>query len=149
MPPFSLTLRVLVVDDNRDAADTLADLLRLYGADARVCYDGHSALEVAPEFPFDAAVLDVHMPGIDGCDLARRLQGMTGGRRVLLVALTGVSDPAARKRTAAAGFDLHLTKTAAPEVLIAALEAFGAWLADHPQHARPAAALGTEAAIEE
>jgi CheY-like chemotaxis protein len=143
MPPFSLTLRVLVVDDNRDAADTLADLLRLYGADVRVCYDGRSALEVAPEFPFDAAVLDVHMPGIDGCDLARRLPDAAGGRRVLLVALTGVSDPAARKRTAEAGFDLHLTKTAAPEVLVAALEAFGGWLAGHPQH------VGTEAATED
>jgi CheY-like chemotaxis protein len=147
--PFPLTLRVLVVDDNRDAADTLADLLQLYGADVRVCYEGSAALELAPEFPFDAAVLDVHMPGIDGCELARKLTALVGGRRVLFVALTGVSDPAARKRTAAAGFDLHLTKTAAPEVLIAALEAFRGWLADHPEGAGNEPVAGTEAATEE
>jgi CheY-like chemotaxis protein len=146
---FSLTLRVLVVDDNRDAADTLADLLRLYGADVRVCYDGPSALELAPVFPFDAAVLDVHMPGIDGCELVRKLLAITGGRRVLFVALTGVSDPAARKRTAEAGFDLHLTKTAAPEVLIAALEAFGGWLAARPEQTGDEPAVGTETATEE
>lgn len=146
---FSLTLRVLVVDDNRDAADTLADLLRLYGADVRVCYDAGSALETVREFPYDAAVLDVHMPGIDGCELARRLHASPGARRVLLVALTGVSDPAARKRTAEAGFDLHLTKTAAPEVLIAALEAFTGWLADHPGESVRRPSVGTEAATEE
>jgi CheY-like chemotaxis protein len=144
--PFSLNLRVLVVDDNRDAADTLAELLKLYGADVRVCYDGQTGLELAAGFPFDAAVLDVHMPGLDGCELARRLPAIAGSRRVLLVALTGVSDPAARQRTAEAGFDLHLTKTAAPEVLIAALEAFSGWMADHPGRAVPSRGNGTESA---
>lgn len=128
MTPVSLALRVLVVDDNRDAADTLADLLRLCGAHVRVYYDGEEALAQAAEF--DAGVLDVHMPGIDGCELAPRLRAASEPRRVLLVALTGVSDDAARRRTAEAGFDLHLTKASAPEVLVAALVAFQRWLAD-------------------
>ncbi len=143
MPSNALTLRVLIVDDNHDAADTLAELLRLHGADVRVCYDGLTALEIATNFSFAAAILDIHMPVIDGCELARRLTTLVGSRRVLLIAMTGVSDAAARKRTAEAGFDLHLTKSAAPQVLIAALEAFHGWLADHPRH------VGTETATED
>lgn len=130
MLPAPLALRVLVVDDNRDATDTLAELLRLYGAAVRVGYDGDEALALTDGSDFDAAVLDVHMPGIDGCELASRLRAAAHPRRVLLVALTGVSDDAARRRTAEAGFDLHLTKTAAPEVLVAALAAFARWLAE-------------------
>jgi CheY-like chemotaxis protein len=131
MLPVPLTLRVLVVDDNRDAADSLTDLLRLCGADARACYSGDEAIAQSAGFDFDAGVLDIHMPGIDGCELASRLRDGAGPRRVLLVALTGVSDDAARQRTAEAGFDLHLTKSSAPEVLVAALVAFERWLAEH------------------
>jgi CheY-like chemotaxis protein len=128
MLQVSLTLRVLVVDDNRDAADTVSELLRLFGADVRICYDSDAALALLADFPFDVGVLDVHMPGVDGCALARLLRAAAGPRRVLLVAVTGVSDDAARRRTADAGFDLHLTKAAAPEVLIAALDSFARWL---------------------
>lgn len=131
MLPVPLALRVLVVDDNRDAADTLADLLRLCGAAVRVGYSGEEALAVTDGSDFDAAVLDVHMPGIDGCELASRLRTAAHPRRVLLVALTGVSDDAARRRTAEAGFDMHLTKASAPEVLVAALAAFGRWQTEH------------------
>jgi two-component system, OmpR family, response regulator len=134
MLPVSFTLRVLIVDDNRDAADTTADLLGLCGAEVRVCYGADAALALVPEFEFDAAVLDVHMPGIDGCSLARMLRAATGTRRVLFVAVTGVSDDAARHRTAEAGFDLHLTKASAPDLLVAALAAFARWLEEqHPQ----------------
>jgi CheY-like chemotaxis protein len=131
MLPASLKLRVLVVDDNRDAADTLGDLLRLCGAEVRVCYAGVDALELISTFLFDAAVLDIHMPGMDGCELAKRLREVAQPRRVLLVALTGVSDPSARQRTAEAGFDLHLTKTVAADVLTAALSAFANWISEH------------------
>lgn len=133
MLPVPLSLRVLVVDDNRDAADTLAELLRLCGADVRVCYSGDEAMQLVGSFDFQASVLDVHMPGqLDGCALAPLLREDAAPNRVLLIALTGVSDAAARQRTAEAGFDLHLTKTAAPEVLVAALVAFERWLAEHP-----------------
>lgn len=131
MLPAPLALRVLVVDDNRDAADTLADLLRICGAAVRVGYDGEQALATTDGSDFDAAVLDVHMPGLDGCELASRLRAAAHPRRVLLIALTGVSDDAARRRTAEAGFDMHLTKTTAPEVLVAALSAFSRWMAEH------------------
>jgi CheY-like chemotaxis protein len=138
MLPVPLTLRVLVVDDNRDAADSLSDLLRLCGADVQVCYSAETALEQVGTFDFQAGVLDIHMPGgIDGCELARRLRAGAEPKRVLLVALTGVSDDAARRRTAEAGFDLHLTKSSAPDVLVAALVAFTRWLAEHPQAPAP------------
>ena len=126
----SIRLRVLVVDDNRDAADSLADLLGLCGAEVRVCYTAEAALALVDEFDFEAGVFDIHMPGIDGCELARRLRAVAT-RRVLLVALTGVSDDAARRRTADAGFDLHLTKSSAPELLVAALTAFARWVPEH------------------
>jgi len=132
MMPVQLNLRVLVVDDNRDAADSLADLLRLCGADVRACYSAAEALELIGTFAFDAGVLDIHMPEFDGCALAPQLRKAMAPHRILLVALTGVSDDAARKRTAEAGFDLHLTKSSAPEVLVAALAAFARWLVDHP-----------------
>ena len=132
MLPVPLSLRVLVVDDNHDAADTLTELLRLCGADVRACYSGAEALQFVGSFDFQAAVLDIHMPGeLDGCALAPLLRAGTP-HRLLLVAMTGVSDAAARRRTAEAGFDLHLTKTAAPEVIVAALAAFERWLVDHP-----------------
>ena len=67
---LSLHLHILVVDDNRDAADIIAELLKLLGADVRVCYDAQSALDLVPSFPLDAGLLDVHMPGMDGCELA-------------------------------------------------------------------------------
>ena len=136
MTPIPFALRVLVVDDNRDAADSLADLLRLYEADVRVCYSGAAALELSGAFDFEAGVLDIHMPGMDGCELAGRLRGATPNQ-VLLVALTGVSDDAARRRTAAAGFDLHLTKSSAPDLLVAALSAFARWVADHSSAKTP------------
>ncbi|QJX00642.1 response regulator [Frigoriglobus tundricola] len=130
MSPGPVTLRVLVVDDNRDAADTLADLLRLYGADVRACYSAETALAQLGTFDFQAAILDIHMPGVDGCELAQRLRAATPAR-LLLVALTGVSDDAARRRTAEAGFDLHLTKASASDILVAALAAFGRWLVEN------------------
>ena len=141
----TLALRVLIVDDNRDAADSLADLLRLYGADVRARYSGAAALELLGAFDYDAAVLDIHMPVMDGCELAARLR-TAAPNRVLLVALTGVSDDAARRRTAAAGFDLHLTKSSAPELLVAALSAFARWLAEYSSAEVPAG--GTRCATE-
>jgi len=110
-------LRVLCVDDNRDAADTLGVLLELFGYQSRVCYDGFSALEVAEEFRPDAAILDLSMPGMEGDDLGRRLRATDWGRSLPLVALTALSGEEARERTAAAGFDLHLVKPVNPDRL--------------------------------
>jgi CheY-like chemotaxis protein len=110
-------LRILCVDDNRDAADTLGVLLELYGYKARVFYDGHSALTAAADFRPDAAILDLLMPGMDGDELGRRLRQTVWGRGLPLVALTALGGEEARARTAAAGFDLHLTKPVNPDRL--------------------------------
>src|SRR6266851_6694690 len=118
-PPF----RVLCVDDNRDVADSTAMLLRAIGFEARACYDGRSALQVAEEFRPSVCVLDLHMPGMDGDELAARLLAQAGWRPLLLVAVTAMSDEVSRQRTIAGGFNLHLVKPVDPEKLVAVVDA--------------------------
>ena len=102
--------RALVVDDNRDAADTLAMMLELMGLQVRRLY-GPLAVEAEfTAFAPDVVFLDVGMPGRSGYDVARALRAMPAGRGVLLVAVTGWGQPEDRKRTQAAGFDQHLVK---------------------------------------
>jgi len=117
MRPAESILRVLCVDDNRDAADTLGILLELVGFEARVCYDGKTALVAAEEFRPDAAILDLSMPGMTGDELGRLLRERPWARQIPLVALTALGDEEARRRTTAAGFDLHLTKPVSPDRL--------------------------------
>jgi PAS domain S-box-containing protein len=113
LPPSSLPRRrVLVVDDNVDAADSLALLLRLAGHDVRVAHDGPSALEAARAERPDAVFLDLGMPGMDGYEVARRLRQESGLDGVRLVALTGWGQDEDRRRTQEAGFDQHLVKPA-------------------------------------
>ncbi len=121
-------LRVLCVDDFRDAADSLADVLELLDADVRACHDGLTALDEAGRFFPHAAVLDIHMPGVDGCELAQRLRSRLAGRPLFVIALTGVSDRAAKERTSMAGFDLHMSKGTPTEELIAVLAEYAARL---------------------
>ena len=106
LPP----LRMLIVDDNRDAADSLAMLLRTAGNDIRTAYDGIEALQVASEFRPEVVLLDIGLPKLDGHEVAQRLRHETWGRRVCLIAVTGWSDEADRARSRAAGFDHHLVK---------------------------------------
>jgi CheY-like chemotaxis protein len=110
-------LRVLCLDDNRDAADTLGVLLELAGFQTAVFYDGPTALAAVESFRPDAALIDISMPGMDGCEVARRLRQWAGDRSLPLVALTALSGEEARRRTAEAGFDLHLTKPVDPDTL--------------------------------
>lgn len=117
MRPAESILRVLCVDDNRDAADTLGILLELVGFEPRVCYDGKTALEAAEAFRPDAAILDLSMPGMAGDELGRLLRERPWARQIPLVALTALGDEEARRRTTAAGFDLHLTKPVSPDRL--------------------------------
>jgi signal transduction histidine kinase/CheY-like chemotaxis protein len=104
------SLRVLVVDDNRDAADSLAMLLRTTGNEIRTAYDGLEALQVANEFRPEVVLLDIGLPKIDGHEVAQRLRREPWGQRVCLIAVTGWSDEADRARSRAAGFDHHLVK---------------------------------------
>jgi signal transduction histidine kinase len=106
----SAPCKALVVDDNRDAADTLAMMLDLLGHETRRLYDPHAVPEEVAEFAPDVVFLDVGMPGLSGYDLARLLRGQPGGGDLLLVAVTGWGQPEDRRRTREAGFDHHLVK---------------------------------------
>ena len=106
--------RLLVVDDNQDAADSLADLLRLEGHEVRVAYSGVAALEVTKAYAPDAVFLDIGMPGMDGYEVARRMR-QPGREKVVLAALTGWGQQVDRRRTAEAGFDHHLVKPPEPK----------------------------------
>jgi len=113
-------LRILVADDNRDAADSLQRVLALYGHEVRVAYDGASAVNVGSEFRPRVAILDIGMPGTNGYDVARALRTRQG-EGVTLVALTGWGQEADRRRSAEAGFDHHLIKPVDPQTLNALL----------------------------
>jgi CheY-like chemotaxis protein len=106
---------VLVVDDNTDAAESCALLLRLDGHEVRVAPDGPLALQAARDFAPDAALLDLGLPGMDGFEVARRLRALPQTGRALLVAMTGWGQEEDRRRSREAGFDHHLTKPAPPE----------------------------------
>jgi CheY-like chemotaxis protein len=117
---------VLVVDDNRDAADSLAVVLRLNGRGVQVAYDGAAGLEMARQSPPELMLIDLGMPGMDGYELARQARQTTELAGVVLVALTGWGQPEDRRRTAEAAFDHHLTKPADPQALQAILASVGA-----------------------
>ncbi len=106
----SVSQRILVVDDNRDAAESLARLLSLLGHEVEVAHDGIAAIEAVPRFAPDLLLLDLGMPRLDGYQAARRIRAMEDGHRVFLVALTGWGQEEDRRRSHEAGFDEHLTK---------------------------------------
>jgi signal transduction histidine kinase len=109
--------RILVVDDNRDAADTLGAVLKMLGAEVRVTHDGHAALEAVASFRPAAVFLDLGMPGMDGHEVARRILADSRMPHPVLVALTGWGQENDRKATHATGFDRHLVKPAEIEEL--------------------------------
>jgi PAS domain S-box-containing protein len=111
-PAGGHALRVLVVDDNVDAAESLAALLEMQGHEIRVAHDGHQALSAAHEFRPEIVFLDIGMPGKDGYEVARELKGQPETQQAVLVALTGWGAQDDRARSERAGFDHHLTKPA-------------------------------------
>jgi CheY-like chemotaxis protein len=112
----ALPVRILVADDNRDAADSLQRVLSMFGHEVRVAYDGASALRIGQEFRPRVAVLDIAMPGSSGYEVARAIRKQQG-REIKLVALTGWGQEGDRRRAMEAGFDYHLTKPVDPAVL--------------------------------
>jgi CheY-like chemotaxis protein len=116
-PSLLAPRRVLVVDDNVDAGESLELLLRMLGADSRVVHDGESALAMLSSFRPEMVLLDLGMPGMDGYEVARRIREQPGGGAILVIALTGWGQPEDRRRTQEAGFDSHLVKPVSLGVL--------------------------------
>jgi len=113
--------RILIVDDNRDSADSLAMLLKLMGNEVGVAYDGEQALEVAAALRPDVALLDIGMPKLNGYDACRRIRQESWGRDMFLIALTGWGQEEDRRRTQEAGFNQHIVKPVDPNALLALL----------------------------
>jgi PAS domain S-box-containing protein len=117
--------RILVVDDNVDAANMIAMMLRLFGHQAETVYSAKSALEMAVEYRPDFVVLDIGLPGMDGYEVARRLRQIPELKDTPLIAATGYGQDADRQRSEDAGFDYHLVKPIDPEKLQTVLELLG------------------------
>ena len=109
--------KILVVDDLRDSADSLAMMLRAKGHDVRVAYDGYEAVEIALQYHPDVVLLDIGMPRLNGYEAARMIRQQAGGDSPLLIAVTGWGHDENRLRTKEAGFDYHLVKPVEPAVL--------------------------------
>jgi len=118
-PAIAGTRRVLIADDNRDAADSLGMLLGLAGHEVRVAHSGQTALSLAQVFRPDTALLDIGMPDLSGYEVARRLRRESWGVGIRLIALTGWGQTDDRRRALEAGFDYHLTKPIDPDALAA------------------------------
>ena len=114
--------RVLVVDDNVDAARLMSDALELVGHETRVAFDGPSALGIAAEFRPDAALLDLGLPLMDGYELAQRLGALNDTERPILIAVTGYGQVSDQQKSLAAGFDAHVVKPVDVPRLIAQLD---------------------------
>ncbi len=116
------SLRVLVLDDNVDAAETLTLVLQLHGHMATTVHDGESAVEAFRRERPEVALLDIGLPGISGYEVARRIRALPGGAEAVLVAVTGWGQEEDRRRTREAGFDAHLTKPVDYDNLAALLD---------------------------
>jgi signal transduction histidine kinase/ActR/RegA family two-component response regulator len=110
--------RVLVVDDNRDAADMLAEMLGMSGFETAVEYTGEAALRAVAARPPDALLLDIGLPDMDGYQVCRRIRAMPGLAQPVLIAVTGWGQESDREQAHAAGFDAHLTKPTDPDAVI-------------------------------
>ena len=126
--------RILLVDDNRDAVDALATLLRLEGHDVHVANDGEDGVRQAATLAPDAILLDIGMPKVDGYEACRRIRDQAAGRRVAIIALTGFGQAQDRRRAQDAGFDAHFVK---PVDLATLLQRLGTLASDTAIRATP------------
>lgn len=114
-------LSVLIVDSNQDAADTLADLLSIYGCDARVAYAAEDALRAEPA---DVVILELRLPGMDGWDMVQQMRERPAEKKAFYLAVTTYYGSEHRTRSAETAIDLHLVKPVDPAVLIGVLKRF-------------------------
>ena len=110
--PHGKRCRVLVVDDNVDAAQSLVDLLKVTGHEVGMAHDGPSGLEAVRDFRPDAVLLDIGLPGLTGLEVAKRIRQLPELKHIVLVAMTGYGQEADRQRSQEAGFNHHLVKPA-------------------------------------
>ncbi|HEX7984303.1 MAG TPA: response regulator [Duganella sp.] len=113
--------RILIIDDNNQAADVAAELLGLYGYQTAVAYSGSEGLQTAKEFAPDVILLDLGMPVMDGFQVAAALRAQPEFANLALVAFTAWGDKGTRQRTQDAGFDQHITKPAGMEEILRAI----------------------------
>lgn len=118
----STSYRVLVVDDNADAAEMLSMMLELHGHKVATALDGVQALEVARQLHPDVVLLDIGMPRLDGFEVCRRLRGTELGARMCIVALTGWAGENEREAALAAGFDAYIAKPADVDSIIGTIQ---------------------------
>lgn len=109
--------RLLVVDDNRDAAESMSMLLEMWGHEVAFAFDGPSALQTAEQWRPEAVFLDIGLPGMDGYEVAERLRELPQAKGAVLVAITGYGQDDDRLRSRRAGIDHHLVKPVAPDAL--------------------------------
>lgn len=102
--------RILIVDDNREAADALARLIGICGYETRTIYDGQQAVEAAADFNPDMALIDIGMPGLNGYEVAKQIRQQRANVHVIVVAVTGYAQPDDKRRAYESGFDLHVAK---------------------------------------
>jgi CheY-like chemotaxis protein/anti-sigma regulatory factor (Ser/Thr protein kinase) len=122
----SKRLRILVVDDNQDAAQSVATFLQIDGHEVRLAGDGMQAIEVATDFAPEVVVLDIGLPSLDGYEVARRLRQLAPTRESLMLALTGYGQKQDRQQAQAAGFDQHFVKPADPAKLRSCIDSWAA-----------------------
>ena len=109
--------RLLVVDDNKDAAESMSMLLEMWGHEVAYAYDGPSAIERAEQWQPQAVFLDIGLPGMDGYEVAERLRELPQAKDAVLIAITGYGQEDDRRRSQRAGIDHHLVKPVAPDAL--------------------------------
>jgi CheY-like chemotaxis protein len=117
IPAMQIRRSILIADDNQDALESLALMLRMEGHEVTCASDGEEALALAGQKKPEIVVLDVGMPKLDGCEVARRIRAEDWGRGAILVALTGWGQEVDRRRSREAGFDMHLVKPVDPATL--------------------------------
>ncbi|HEV7783979.1 MAG TPA: response regulator [Thermoanaerobaculia bacterium] len=133
--PEEASLKVLVIEDNRDAAETLGDLLSLFGHETEIALSGPAGVETARSFRPEVVLCDIGLPGMDGYAVARSLRGEPATRSARLIALTGYDRKTDRQRTQEAGFDLHLVKPVEPLELKRLLDDWATGASESPEPA--------------
>ncbi len=123
-------LRVPVVEDYPDCAESVAMLLRMYGHSVEIARNGPLALQAARDRPPDVVLVDIGLPGMDGWKVAKRIREQASEKEQLLIAVTGFGEETDRRHSKESGIDFHLTKPANPEELEALLRSFQSILAE-------------------